>query len=341
MDKPGSSFYPQRDFILSSNTFYPPRARYQCDFREKCFRNNPQHFEKYSHPITHPYVKANFLHSKSDTHVVLSSTDQSSSHHSSQERKPQRQTRHSPQDSSNSTTVSMSPPVESTANHYTNPTSLHTTANLVLGQYKFDPVLGLHSMTAYTEPPNLLTQGKSNQYRPDEALFTSSTPPRSDAVDVELGRSIPPTSSPVFEDMMTESASSECMSYIYLHSSVDWNEGFQQCVKGIRGLSPNTRQEQRQEIYQQLVNHGLNFISTAKTYGKIIVTEVYMDPRKKTIKPLRGQGCTLGVYLCLHCVQLPVETNTTFMVSTSNLQVGKGVTHYTSSGLDDSSVWIR
>ena len=73
---------------------------------------------------------------------------------------------------------------------------------------------------------------------------------------------------------------------------MDWNEQFQQAVKGIRSLSPNTRQEQRLQIYQKLANLGLNFISTAKTYGKIIITEVYMENSKKTIKPLEGKGCT-------------------------------------------------
>eukprot|EP01119_Soliformovum_irregulare_P020844 TRINITY_DN6817_c0_g1_i2.p1 TRINITY_DN6817_c0_g1~~TRINITY_DN6817_c0_g1_i2.p1 ORF type:complete len:1128 (-),score=345.63 TRINITY_DN6817_c0_g1_i2:76-3459(-) len=78
-----------------------------------------------------------------------------------------------------------------------------------------------------------------------------------------------------------------------------WNEHFQQCIENIRKLSPNTRQEERIKIYDQLATHNNDFIYTATTYGKIIISEVFVPPEDKTIKPFITRGVAGGEkYLC-------------------------------------------
>jgi hypothetical protein len=78
---------------------------------------------------------------------------------------------------------------------------------------------------------------------------------------------------------------------------MSWNDNFQKLVESIRNLSsPNTRQETRKAVYQELAELGKNFISTAKTYGKIIISEVGLEPHKRTIQPLKGKGCMLHIF---------------------------------------------
>jgi hypothetical protein len=67
-----------------------------------------------------------------------------------------------------------------------------------------------------------------------------------------------------------------------------WNEKFQQSIEKIRRLTPNTRQEDRIKVYEELAHHSQDFVYTATTYGKIIISEVYLPPEEKTIKPLQA-----------------------------------------------------
>lgn len=77
-----------------------------------------------------------------------------------------------------------------------------------------------------------------------------------------------------------------------------WNDIFQKTIEAIRKLSPNTRQEERIKVYEELAHHSHDFIYTATTYGKIIISEVYLPPEEKTIKPIRGGLAGGEKYVC-------------------------------------------
>jgi hypothetical protein len=94
-------------------------------------------------------------------------------------------------------------------------------------------------------------------------------------------------------------------------SDTRWIVGFHKSIQEIRHLSPNTRHDQRMQVYQQLANLGQNFIYTAKTYGKIIISEVYLEPDRKTIKPLEGKGFAGGDKYYIHGIyfKFAVDSN--------------------------------
>ncbi|PRP86383.1 hypothetical protein PROFUN_05524 [Planoprotostelium fungivorum] len=79
-----------------------------------------------------------------------------------------------------------------------------------------------------------------------------------------------------------------------------WNDAFQDQIKAVREITSNTKQEDQIRIYEALAKHSQNFIYTATTYGKIIISEVALPPDQKTIKPFRTatEGAGGEKYLC-------------------------------------------
>ena len=77
-------------------------------------------------------------------------------------------------------------------------------------------------------------------------------------------------------------------------SKDDWNRRFQDALADIRSLAPNTRQTERKTVYTRLAHLSEDFVYTAETYGKIIISEVFLPPHCKTIPPLHGQGIAGG-----------------------------------------------
>ena len=69
----------------------------------------------------------------------------------------------------------------------------------------------------------------------------------------------------------------------------DWNKEFQSILSTEESL----------EKYTSLQKLGHDFVYAAKTYGKIIISEVHLDPQKKTIKPSSIGGIAGGAkYFC-------------------------------------------
>eukprot|EP01117_Protostelium_nocturnum_P012592 TRINITY_DN4634_c0_g2_i2.p1 TRINITY_DN4634_c0_g2~~TRINITY_DN4634_c0_g2_i2.p1 ORF type:complete len:1322 (+),score=514.36 TRINITY_DN4634_c0_g2_i2:78-4043(+) len=79
-----------------------------------------------------------------------------------------------------------------------------------------------------------------------------------------------------------------------------WNEKFQSYIKAVRDITSNTRQEDQIKVYETLARHSHDFIYTATTYGKIIISEVALPPEEKTIKPLSTaqEGAGGEKYFC-------------------------------------------
>ena len=72
----------------------------------------------------------------------------------------------------------------------------------------------------------------------------------------------------------------------------DWNSRFQDSIEKL-----NSASEDRSVSLETLMNANLellhlsqDFIYCAKTYGKIIISEVYLKPSKKTVKPISLGG---------------------------------------------------
>eukprot|EP01103_Thecamoeba_quadrilineata_P014362 TRINITY_DN4268_c0_g1_i1.p1 TRINITY_DN4268_c0_g1~~TRINITY_DN4268_c0_g1_i1.p1 ORF type:complete len:1004 (+),score=207.99 TRINITY_DN4268_c0_g1_i1:8-3019(+) len=69
----------------------------------------------------------------------------------------------------------------------------------------------------------------------------------------------------------------------------NWNERFQEAMNELRTSDAIT--SERLRIYSELSNLSQDFCTNAKTYGRIIITEVVLPNEHKTIKP-----CDLGGY---------------------------------------------
>lgn len=77
-----------------------------------------------------------------------------------------------------------------------------------------------------------------------------------------------------------------------------WNSSFQEAASAVRKLKPNSSQNELLRAYEKVSNISRDFIYTATTYGKIIISEVYLPPEDKTIKPIRGGIAGGEKYLC-------------------------------------------
>lgn len=323
--------------IISHSSYYPDNAKYQCSYRNKCFRSNPKHFEKYSHPITHPFVK-NILHPNNNNN---------------EESFP------IPNVDSTSTTEEDLTTIESSGNlSLSNSGHVFNEDNLILGQIHFDPVNKYYapassiildssgsfpnnnnSINTYKEDNELfllskylqeesISKGENNVHSIIDNLTTTQLKDLLHNISSNLPLSSYNSESNILDKDATTTATSTSPStsttttnnygvsnYSTLVSglpdSIDWNEEFQESVKGIKTLSPNTRQDIRMQIYERLVLHCKNFESTAKTYGKIIITEVYMDPRRKTIKPLQGKGFAGGDKYYVHGIYFKFAVDST------------------------------
>lgn len=72
----------------------------------------------------------------------------------------------------------------------------------------------------------------------------------------------------------------------------EWNDRFQLCIEGLKNYGQI--QQQRNKIYQELSNLAQDFIHCAKTYGRIIISEVETPLKMKTIAPISDIGGFAG-----------------------------------------------
>eukprot|EP01103_Thecamoeba_quadrilineata_P012142 TRINITY_DN3060_c0_g1_i2.p1 TRINITY_DN3060_c0_g1~~TRINITY_DN3060_c0_g1_i2.p1 ORF type:complete len:601 (+),score=88.67 TRINITY_DN3060_c0_g1_i2:86-1888(+) len=65
----------------------------------------------------------------------------------------------------------------------------------------------------------------------------------------------------------------------------NWNIRFQKIIEGLASFNTNTTLEERLNVTLDLIHLSQDFIYCSSTYGKIIISEVYLPPEQKTIKP--------------------------------------------------------
>ncbi len=61
-----------------------------------------------------------------------------------------------------------------------------------------------------------------------------------------------------------------------------------------RHITMETPSKVKFEVYSSIAELYSNFIYTAKTYGKIIISEVYLPDHEKSIKPINIGGVCGG-----------------------------------------------
>jgi hypothetical protein len=81
-------------------------------------------------------------------------------------------------------------------------------------------------------------------------------------------------------------------------SEVDWNTLFQSLPS--HALRDANEEQCRQ---RSLFHLGHGFVSAAKTYGKIIISELSVPVSRKTIKPIDVGGIAGGMPLRCPCMQ--------------------------------------
>jgi len=73
-------------------------------------------------------------------------------------------------------------------------------------------------------------------------------------------------------------------------NSLTWNDRFQELWQHIRQHTPETLLDERMYYNEQLISLSQDFHHAAKTYGKMIISEVYLPLENKTIKPASVGG---------------------------------------------------
>ncbi len=76
---------------------------------------------------------------------------------------------------------------------------------------------------------------------------------------------------------------------------MDWNERFQTAVKKLRKFSARTPLNDRIQGNLNLLHLSKDFLYTAQMYGRIIISEAYLPPEGKTIKPIYTLPGILGI----------------------------------------------
>ena len=75
------------------------------------------------------------------------------------------------------------------------------------------------------------------------------------------------------------------------NEQLDWNYRFQNCVEGLQsGETPG----ELLQAFSDLSNLAQDFIHSARTYGKIIISEVFLPDNEKTIRPVPTLGGFAG-----------------------------------------------
>lgn len=75
----------------------------------------------------------------------------------------------------------------------------------------------------------------------------------------------------------------------------DFNLMFQRCIQNIRNTpSGPLAQETCMENFSSIIRLAEDFVASAKRYGQIIISEVYLNEKNKTIKPSSTVGGVIG-----------------------------------------------
>ncbi|PRP82853.1 hypothetical protein PROFUN_04716 [Planoprotostelium fungivorum] len=300
----------RRKKILDKSEFYPtgrPTCKYAA---EGCKRRNPEHFQEFAHPLDHPQVQqiTSRQQKTSDLRNMFPAVEPA---------KPQNIAINAKRFSdfdlrgNDRGIIDPSDSISGSINRCkTQVTNLSESSSTSSGDSpKLNTVTlsgrqllensGYSNDSDYEERVNLfgvnIPVGSRISWKPYKEQFPSDD----DFMDVDLYKKadmlspatgygpehflhnkVGPMRSSIMQERKLSSQEGET-----------WNDEFQAVVESVRELSaPDTKQDKRQEVYQQLADLGRNFISAAKNYGKIIITEVHLDAKDKTIKPLEVAG---------------------------------------------------
>lgn len=75
-----------------------------------------------------------------------------------------------------------------------------------------------------------------------------------------------------------------------------WNTEFQKALDRVKELPyrPDLPYSEREKIWRDLASLARDFTYSAKTYGRIIISEVFLPPEERTIKPVSSMGGIAG-----------------------------------------------
>ncbi|KAL6059841.1 Clu domain-containing protein [Balamuthia mandrillaris] len=80
----------------------------------------------------------------------------------------------------------------------------------------------------------------------------------------------------------------------------DWNERFQSIVGELRAFDLNTPLKQMYDVNRALIHLAQDFIYSSCSYGRIIISEAFVPPDKKTIRPTELGGIVGGEKYIVH-----------------------------------------
>lgn len=106
---------------------------------------------------------------------------------------------------------------------------------------------------------------------------------------IHQNRKVPKPKSGLFGESDSDSESSSNSDDDLYATPMTWNEAFQQAID-MPDLNDNMKQERAETIAQI----AQDFVSTAIMFGKIIISEVFLDDANKTIKASAGFGGNAG-----------------------------------------------
>ena len=87
----------------------------------------------------------------------------------------------------------------------------------------------------------------------------------------------------------------------------DWNQRFQEINEQIKSFDANTPLNEQAAAFTKFSALARDFNFTAQVYGKIIISEVYLPDKEKTIKPINVGGVIGGLKYLIHKIFFKVN----------------------------------
>ena len=105
----------------------------------------------------------------------------------------------------------------------------------------------------------------------------------------------------------------------------DWNTRFQNVINTLQNLSytDDSTLQKRVEANQELMHLSQDFVHAARTYGRIIISEVYLPMKRKTIKPLNLGGVAGGEKYIVHNILFKFAVDSGGLFGNNNISAAK------------------
>ena len=158
--------------------------------------------------------------------------------------------------------------------------------------------------------------GMSSSEEEDNASGTmgSYNVPAAYAIPPEVGAYLPPgekdvsslsvpEGKPVLKkntSSKTNKASSSTPKKKKTRKKLDWSSRFQSCLIRAKKMEVESDKEKQMQATEELVHLGQDFIYAASTYGKIIISEVHLSNKHKTVRPVKIGGVAGGDKYIVH-----------------------------------------